>query len=141
MKTAMQEISNDGNIPYSGVWGNKWTYKKREVGYDGWQRFEREGASLAVLNERGEITKGGGAESSSVTLCLGSKKTQQLIVDYFGDIMNLGAVALQLDQPIRHPLAPHTWSVESRIALRSSAPLLFSRSLRPSRISPRLPGE
>src|SRR5205823_8457857 len=99
MKAVMQEISDGGNIPYMAVWGNKWTYKKREVGYDGWQRFEREGSSLAVLNERGEIVKRGDAESSAVTLCLASEKTQQLFVDCFGDLMSLGAVALQLDQP------------------------------------------
>jgi hypothetical protein len=104
MQAAMRELSKDGSIVYMAVWGNKWTYKKREVGYDGWDRFEQEGAPLAVLNVRGEVVKNGGAESSSVTLCLASKNTQQLFLDCFGDLMNLGALALQLDQPMLAPI-------------------------------------
>ena len=74
MKAVMQEISDGGNIPYMAVWGNKWTYKKREVGYDGWQRFEREGTALAVLNERGEIAKGGGTNLVRLVFVLAARK-------------------------------------------------------------------
>lgn len=97
LKVAMDTLSHDGYIPYMAVWGNHWHYKRSAAGYDGWQRFEREGAPLAVVNERGEIPKYGGVEYTYVNLCQGSQKTQQVFVDYFMDLMNLGAVALEFD--------------------------------------------
>jgi len=97
LKAAMDEVSKDGNIPYMAVWGNHWIYKRSGAGYDGWERFEREGAHLAALDEHGEIPKFGGAEFTWVPLCQGDEKTQQLFVDYFGEVINLGAVALEFD--------------------------------------------
>lgn len=97
LKAAMDEISNDGHVPYMAVWGNHWIYKRSCAGYDGWRRFEQEGAPLAALNERGEVPKFGGAEYTWAPLCQGSEKTQQLFLDYFDQVMNLGAVAFEFD--------------------------------------------
>lgn len=97
LKAAMDELSDDGSIPYMAVWGNHWHYKRSAAGYNGWQRFEQEGAPLAVLSERGEIAKYGGSEFTYVNLCQGSEKTQRLFVDYFMQLMNLGAIALEFD--------------------------------------------
>jgi Domain of unknown function (DUF6259) len=97
LKAAMDELVADGSIPYMAVWGNHWIYKRSSGGYYGWERFQREGAPLAALDEHGNIVKNGGAEYTWVNLCQGSEEMQQLFVKYFGELMNLGGVALELD--------------------------------------------
>jgi hypothetical protein len=79
------------------VWGNHWILKRRGAGYDGSERFEREGAPLAALDQHGQIPKSGTAEYTFATLCNGSEKAQELFINYFGQIMDLGAIALELD--------------------------------------------
>jgi Domain of unknown function (DUF6259) len=97
LRAAMDELARNGYIPYMAVWGNHWHYKRSAAGYDGWERFEREGAPLAVMNEHGEIPTYGGVEFTYANLCQGSEKTRQLFVDYFMEVMNLGAAALEFD--------------------------------------------
>src|SRR5439155_13473177 len=57
LKAAMDELVADGSIPYMAVWGNHWIYKRSSGGYYGWERFQREGAQLAALDEHGNIPK------------------------------------------------------------------------------------
>jgi hypothetical protein len=97
LKAAMDQISKDGNIPYMAVWGNHWHCKRSGAGYNGWERFQREGAPLAVRDDRGEFKKAGGVEFTYVNICQGSEQTQQLFLDHFLDLINLGSVALEFD--------------------------------------------
>jgi hypothetical protein len=97
LRGAMAELTRQGCIPYMAVWGNHWIYKRRGAGYDGAARFEREGASLCCVNERGEMPTSGTAEFTYATLCNGSERAQQLLADYASQIMDLGSIALEID--------------------------------------------
>lgn len=97
LRDAMEEVRKDGFQPVMAAWGNHWHYKRSAAGYDGWARFEAEGRPLAALNDKGEVVKSGGIETSYVPLCSGSEKTQKVFVDYFQELMNFGAVGLEFD--------------------------------------------
>ena len=106
-RAAMAELYRDGNLPFMYLAGFHWCYKRPTVGYDDWERFEKEGRSMAALDDRGELmisdisarTYGDG-QKYFVSLCTGSEGTQKLFLDNFLRLMDLGAVAVQMDQQL-----------------------------------------
>jgi hypothetical protein len=99
---AMAQLSEDGNLPFAYLAGFHWCYKRPMVGYDGWDRFQREGRPLAALNESGEVDLFQFVNNSKyfVNMCVGSSDVQQLYLDNLMTLMDLGTVALQIDQQI-----------------------------------------
>jgi len=106
-KAAMAEFARDGTPVLMYLAGFHWTYKRPMTGYDDWPAFEREGRPMAAVNEQGELnisTPGtrpyGAGQKYFVPLCVGSQQTQDLFHRNFLKMMDLGAVATQLDQQV-----------------------------------------
>ena len=83
-KAAMGQIRQDGHHPYMAVWGPHWCYRRSPAGYDGWERFQREGLASAALDQNGQIRKLGGTEKTFVPMCLGSEGSQKVFLDGSG---------------------------------------------------------
>ncbi|MGD2157056.1 MAG: DUF6259 domain-containing protein, partial [Anaerolineales bacterium] len=103
-RAAMAEATRDGNHPFMYVGGFQWTYRKPMVGYDGWERFEREGRKMAALDDCGgliisDISRRPYQQGQRyfVAMCTGSNDAQELLVNNFLRLMDLGAVAVSLD--------------------------------------------
>jgi hypothetical protein len=101
-KSAMAECARDGNHAALYLAGFQWCYKRSMRGYDGRERFEREGQPLAVLNPAGEIDHLAfwNNQKEYANLCVGSAATRELYRDNLMNLMDLGGVALQIDQQI-----------------------------------------
>jgi len=76
-----------------------WCFKRAMTGYNGWERFEREGYALAALDERGQVEKHMflNAQKQFVPLCIGTEPTQQLCTTNLFKLMDLGAEFVQID--------------------------------------------
>ena len=105
-KTAMARLNRDGNLPFMYLAGFHWCYRRPSVGYDAWDRFEREGRELAQILEDGSLNMDVYPDNQKyyVQLCIANRDTQQLYMDNFLKLADLGGVALQLDQ--QHAWAP-----------------------------------
>jgi hypothetical protein len=99
LKAAMGTLSREGYYPFLAVWGMDWCYKRSMAGYDGWARFEKEGRPLAVLNDRGEVTRHtfGNMYKLYVSACVGSADSQRVFTNWFSKLMDLGGVVLEFD--------------------------------------------
>ena len=100
-KAAMAEMAGDGHQIFMYL-AYHWTYKRPMVGYDGWERFEREGRPLAALDEHGQIIKHlfPNAQKYFASVCVGSRGTQAIYLQNLLKLMDLGGVALQIDQQL-----------------------------------------
>lgn len=97
---ATNECVADGNLVGMYLAGLHWCYKRAMVGYDGRERFEREGRSLAVRNAAGEVDELAfwNNQKEYVNLCLACAGTQALYMSNFMRLMDLGATLLSFDQ-------------------------------------------
>ncbi len=106
-RAAMEELSSDGNHPFMYLAGFHWCYKRPSVGYDDWERFETEGRPLAAINDQGGLDISDlsartylDGQKYFVPLCIGSDDTQELYLKNFLQLVDLGAVSVQLDQQL-----------------------------------------
>ena len=106
-KAAMEELNRDGNYPFMYLAGFHWCWKRPSTGYDDWDHFEREGRPMAALTDQGELMVSDmnsrtymDGQKYFVALCTGSQKTQDLFVESFVRLMDLGSVAVQMDQQV-----------------------------------------
>jgi hypothetical protein len=124
---AMKTLTDDGNLPFGYLAGLHWTYKRPNVGYDGRQRFEEEGRALAAVNPEGDVDhyRFVSDQKLFVNLCIANPETVALFRQNFAELMDLGLVALQIDQQIGmystpcystehgHPTGYGPWMYES----------------------------
>jgi hypothetical protein len=101
-RTTMHRLSADGSIPFAYLAGFHWCYKRPMTGYDGWERFEKEGLALAALNPQGNLDHHEFVNNQKyfVHLCVASDATKQLYLDNLTELMDLGIIALQIDQQL-----------------------------------------
>ena len=104
-KAAMADLVQEDHIPLMYLAGFHWCYKRPQIGYDDWPRFEREGRQMATLDKQGELMISNNhthmyamGQKHYATLCTGSKDLQSLFLENFHRMMDVGAVAVQLDQ-------------------------------------------
>jgi hypothetical protein len=99
---AMTDLNADGNLPFMYLAGLHWTYKRAMVGYNGWERFEREGRQVVVENDQGGVNKCEfvNAQKCFFNMCVGSEETKQMFIDNLMTLMDYGGVALQIDQQL-----------------------------------------
>ncbi|MGD8749983.1 MAG: DUF6259 domain-containing protein [Anaerolineales bacterium] len=103
-KAAMMQLNRDGNLPFMYLAAFHWWYKRPTVGYDGWKRFEREGQAMAALDDQrnfivNDIEKRpyGGGQGYYVSLCTGNQDMQDIILENFLKLLDLGGMAVSLD--------------------------------------------
>jgi hypothetical protein len=104
-KAAMADLVRAGHIPLMYLAGFNWCYKRPQMGYDDWPRFEREGRRMATLDKHGELMISNQythmyamGQKHYAILCVGSEDLEALFLDNFRRMMDIGAVAVQLDQ-------------------------------------------
>lgn len=100
--SAMAALTEDGNLPSGYLAGLHWCYKRPHVGYDNLARFEEEGAGLATINPSGTVDhfRFVNDQKHFVNLCIGEAATRTLYLDNLSELMDLGLLALQIDQQI-----------------------------------------
>lgn len=106
-KAAMGDLTRDGNHPFMYLAGLHWSYKRPMTGYDDWPRFEREGRVMAALDDHGEVMISDVVRRSFsdgqkyfAPMCTSSQEMQDLWFKNYMHLMDMGAVALQMDQQI-----------------------------------------
>ena len=101
-RAAMHGLSGEGSIPFAYLAGFHWCYKRPMTGYDGWARFEQEGHALAALNPQGGLDHHEFVNNQKyfVHLCVAVEATKQLYLDNLTELMDLGIIALQIDQQL-----------------------------------------
>lgn len=101
-RTAMHDLSAAGSTPFAYLAGFHWCYKRPMVGYDGWARFESEGQPLAAVNAQGGLDHHEFVNNQKyfVHLCVAHELTKQLYLGNLKKLMDLGIVALQIDQQL-----------------------------------------
>ncbi|MFH1568732.1 MAG: DUF6259 domain-containing protein [Gemmatimonadota bacterium] len=104
-RAAMAELRRDGHIPVMYLAGFHWCYRRPQVGYDDWPRFEREGRCMAALDRHGELMISNQyahmyamGQKHYAVLCVGSPDLWDLYLKNFDRMMDVGAVGVQLDQ-------------------------------------------
>ena len=99
---AMATLTADGNLPFGYLAGLHWTYKRPNVGYSDRPRFEIEGKPLATINPSGEVDHFRFVSDQKIfaNLCIASPATLELYLRNFSELMDLGLIALQIDQQI-----------------------------------------
>jgi len=102
---AMEDLIRDGHIPVMYLAGFHWCYKRPQIGYDDWPRFEREGQVMAALDRQGEMMISNQyahmyamGQKHYVLLCVGSTDLWDLYLKNFDRMMDIGCVGVQLDQ-------------------------------------------
>jgi len=99
---AMADLNADGNYAFMYLAGLHWTYKRAMVGYDGWERFAREGMPLVIRDDQGDIVKCEfvNAQKCFFNACIGSETIKQMYIENLMTLMDYHGVALQIDQQL-----------------------------------------